>query len=292
MTPIETQSIQVPDSGNAQRLHVKAAACSVQGACRDTNEDAQYVSPDTHLFVVADGMGGHAAGELASKFAVDVLAHDLAHIAANADDKEVEYRVQVALDRANCLILDTASKLKCAGAGTTVVLALLLNHRLYVTGVGDSRAYLIRGHDIERLTIDDTWPDTMRHAGQISVDEARRHYMRNMLLSALGMEQFKADQKAIRVLDVYHGDRYLLASDGLTDTVHERRLSEIIRQNDFPQQASQKLVQEAIANGAKDDATCVVFYVHGDVDADLCRMPTLTFWQRLTTWFQPAWKSN
>ena len=167
--------IQVPDSGRAQRLRVKAGAYSVQGALRDTNEDTQYVSPDMRLFIVADGIGGHAAGELASRFAVEVLSHELTQIATDADEKEVEYRVHSALDRANCLILDTATTMpECEGAGTTVVLALLLNHRLYITGVGDSRAYLIRGRAIERLTIDDTWPDALLHLGQISVDEARR----------------------------------------------------------------------------------------------------------------------
>ncbi len=187
-----------------------------RGATR--NEDSQYVSPDMDLFIVADGMGGHAAGEVASKFAVDVLSHELAKIGVDADEKEIEHRVHAALDRAHCLILDSAAADSASRPpGTTVVFGLLVNHRLYITGVGDSRAYLIRGGSIERLTIDDTWPDALFHLGQISADEAKHHHMRNMLLSALGMSDFDSDQEEIRAVDVYDGDRYLLASDGLTD---------------------------------------------------------------------------
>ena len=258
-----TRPIAVPDSGRAKRLRVTPGACSIQGPRRDTNEDHQYVSPDMDLFIVADGMGGHAAGEVASKFAVDVLSHELGQIAVDATKEEIERRVRAALDRAHCLILDSASTHpEHHGAGTTVVLALLLDHRLYIGGVGDSRAYLVRGDSIKRLTIDDTWPDTLLHLGRISVEEAGRHSMRNMLMDALGMESFKADEEEIRVLDVYHADRYLLASDGLTDVVDEARLLEIISRNDNPQQAAELLAQEAIANGAGDDVTCVVFYVH------------------------------
>jgi len=281
-----SQPIQVPDSGRAQRLRVKAGAYSVQGARRDTNEDAQYISPDMRLFIVADGIGGHAAGEVASKFAVEVLSHELTQIATDADEKEVEYRVHSALDRANCLILETATSIpECEGAGTTVVLALLLNHRLYIAGVGDSRAYLVRGKAIERLTIDDTWPDALLHLGQISVDEARRHHMRNRLMSALGMKAFSGDQKKVQVIEVYHADRYLLASDGLTDAVEEERLSEIISQTANPQRAAELLTQEAIANGAGDDVTCVVFHVQSDLSDELSASQPSTIWQRLLSLF-------
>jgi protein phosphatase len=160
-----------------------------------------------------------------------------------------------------------------------VVLALLRNHRLYVTGVGDSRAYLIRGRSIERLTVDDTVPDTLLHIGHISADEAKRHFMRNKLLSALGMEEFKAS-KEIRVLDVYHGDRFLLASDGLTDVVDERQLRKIVWQEGDPQDAADALLRQALDNGAGDDVTCVVFYVRSMLEdgAAPVRPP---FWQRL-----------
>ena len=284
-----TEPIKVPDSGPAQRLHVVAGACSIRGARRDLNEDSQYISPDMDLFIVADGMGGHAAGEVASKFAVDVLSHELAKIAVDTTQEEIEYRVLAALDRAHCLILDSAAtQPELHGAGTTVVFGLLLNHRLYITGVGDSRAYLLRGASIERLTIDDTWPDALFHLGQISSDEAKRHHMRNMLISALGIKDFDSNQEKIRAIDVYQDDRYLLASDGLTDVVEEDRLLEIINQNNNPQMAAEMLAQEAIACGAGDDVTCVVFYVQSDLIHETPPALSPTMWQRLASLFKPA----
>ena len=281
--------IRVPDSGPAQRLHVVAGACSIQGVRRDTNEDSQYISPEMKLFIVADGMGGHAAGEVASRFAIDVLSHELATVAVDATPEAIEYRVHAALDRAHCLIMEQGeNQPEYRGAGTTVVFGLLLNHRLYITGVGDSRAYLVRGALIERLTIDDTLPDALLHLGRISADEAKRHHMRNMLISALGIETFDSNQEEIRALDVYHGDRYLLASDGLTDVVNEDRLSKIISQNNDPQMAAEMLTQEALKGGAGDDVTCVVFYIRSDLSHEPPPASSPTIWQRLTSFINPT----
>lgn len=280
--------ITIPDSGRAQHLHIVAGACSVKGVRRERNEDSQYVSPDMGLFIVADGMGGHAAGEVASKFAVDVLSHELAQIDVDADEEEIKRRVRAALDRAHCLIVDsTLGDSTSRPPGTTVVFGLLVNHRLYIAGVGDSRAYLIRGSSIERLTIDDTWPDALFHLGQITADEAKHHHMRNMLISALGMSNFDSDQEQIRAIDVYDGDRYLLASDGLTDCVDEDRLLEIIRENDNAQTAVERLTQEALANDAGDDVTCVLFYVRSDLSREMLVSPSQSLWMRLTSLFKP-----
>jgi protein phosphatase len=275
-----TKGIAVPDSGRARRLRVVAGGCSVQGPRRETNEDAQYISPDLDLFIVADGVGGHAAGEVASRFAVDVIAHELVRFASDATDEEIERRVRAAINRAHCLILDQSAETpEQHGGKTTVVLGLLVNHRLYVTGVGDSRAFLIRGRSIERLTIDDTWPDVLRSIGKISADDARRHHMRNILMGALGMRDFQPN-KEIRVLDVYHADRYLLASDGLTDAVEETQLLDIMCRRRDPQRAAEDLVQQAIASGGGDDVTCVVFHVESDPGPD-ARLEPVGLWQRL-----------
>jgi protein phosphatase len=278
---VPTKAIEIPDSGRAQRLRVVAGGCSVQGPRRETNEDARYMSPALDLFIVADGVGGHAAGEVASRFAVDVIGHELARFVGDAPDEEIERRVHAAIDRAHCLILDQAAATpEQHGAETTVVLGLLVNHRLYVTGIGDSRAYLIRGRKIERLTVDDTWPDVLRSLGKISADEAKRHHMRNILLRALGMQNFKAGKKEIRVLDVYHGDRYLLASDGLTDVVGEVQLQSILSRCGDPQRAAEELAQQAIANGGGDDVTCVVFHVESDLETH-ARSEPAGLWQRI-----------
>lgn len=284
---LQAAPIKVPDSGRVQHLHVVAGAHSVQGARRDANEDSQYVSPDMDLFIVADGMGGHAAGEVASRFAVDVLSHELAKIDVDADEKEIEHRVHAALDRAHCVILGSTGDSESRPPGTTVVFGLLVNHRLYITGVGDSRAYLVRGGSIERLTVDDTWPDTLFHMGQITADQAKHHRMRNMLMAALGMSDFDSDQEEIRAIDVYDGDRYLLASDGLTDVVDEDRMLAIITENHNPQQAAERLTYEAIDNDAGDDVTCVLFYIQSDLLRQPPVAPIPTIWKRLASLLKP-----
>ncbi len=260
-----SEPLELRDSCQADRLLITASACSLQGTTRNTNEDRQYVSPNADLFIVADGIAGNSAGELASLFAVEVLSHELSKAVTEIDPTEIEHQLHAALEQANCLILDYAAQYpESHGASTTVVLALLADHHLYVTGVGDSRAYLVRGNSIERLTVDDTWPDQMLFLGKITTEEARKHHMRNVLFNALGMKTFEADKEEIRVLDVYHGDRYLLASDGLTDNVGEDRILEIMGQVDEPQQAVDLLAQEALANEGHDDITIVVFFVQSN----------------------------
>ena len=278
-----TNAVKIPDSGRAQRLRVVAGACSVKGTRRDTNEDCEYISPDMDLFIVADGVGGHNAGEVASRFAVDVLSHQLAQFVGPASDEEVQDRVHEALDRAHCMIVDLAEgEPEYSGAETTVVLALLLNHRLYVTGAGDSRAYLIRGKSIRRLTVDDTWPDVLYQMHEISADDAKRHWMRNTLLSGLGMRDFKAD-KQIQILDVYHGDRFLLASDGLTDVVDEEQLRKTVNDYSDPQKTAEELVEKAVANGGGDDVTCVVFFAESVMGAET-PSSRATLWSRIKDW--------
>ena len=101
------------------------------------------------------------------------------------------------------------------------------------------------------------------------------------------MKAFSGDQKKVQVIEVYHADRYLLASDGLTDAVEEERLSEIISRTANPQQAAELLTQEAIANGAGDDVTCVVFYVQSDLGDELSASQPPAMWQRLLSLFHP-----
>lgn len=248
-----------------QPLQVRAGACSLQGARRENNEDCQFISAERNLFIVADGMGGHAAGEVASHFAVNALSLELAHVPDDVSDDEIEELLHKALDRVHCLMLDfTESSRTYAGADTTVVLAVLVDNRLYVTGVGDSRAYLIRSNSIERLTTDDTIPDQLLRMGEISEEQARRHYLRNRLLSSLGAPDFHAD-KEIRMVPLQDGDRVLLSSDGLTDVLADEDLLSLIQGQTDPQRAAEQLTRSAIAANGGDDITCVVFFV---IDSD------------------------
>lgn len=250
-----------PAKPHTHPLQVRAGACSLQGARRENNEDCQFISAERDLFIVADGMGGHAAGEVASQFAVNALSLELGHLPDDVSDQEVEEYVHAALERTHCLMLDlTASSREYAGADTTVVLALLMHDRLYVTGVGDSRAYLIRGQSIQRLTTDDTIPDQLLQLGQITETQARHHYLRNRLLSSLGAQEFQAD-KEIHVVTLQSGDCVMLSSDGLTDVLTDDELLRVIRANAEPQRAAEELTRAAVAASAGDDITCVVFSV-------------------------------
>lgn len=244
------------------RLAVTAGSWSVRGPQRDKNEDCDYVSPALDLFIVADGMGGHDRGELASRFAVDALAHSLAHMRDEPHtDAEIEAAVRAALEYANCLVLDLSPESQTSGlAGTTVVIALLFGQRLFVTGLGDSRAYLLRSGTVEVLTEDDTFTAFLQRAGTISAEEARHHPMRNQLLASLGMRDFKPDVQ-IRVLDVLPGDRFLLCSDGLSDVLELEQIREGLESERDPRRVARELVNVALWNGAKDDATCVFFRI-------------------------------
>ncbi len=262
-------------------LRVLAGACSITGTRRDNNEDVAYISPDLRVFIVADGMGGHDSGEVASRFAVDALSHELAEVSSQShSDKEVEALVREALTHAHCLIASQAEdNPELTGADTTVVLALVFGSHLFVTGVGDSRAYLIRRGGIQQLTTDDSWPQLLLQAGVLSNEEAKRHCMRHVLLSSLAMPQFEPN-KEIRKLEVCAGDRFLLCSDGLTNAVDDAALQEIMLLEDNPQQTAEALVQRAVEKDAGDDVTCLVLHVVGS-DADEKRSARPSLLQRM-----------
>lgn len=263
----------LPTSSSAHRfnvpdLNVTAGAYSVCGANRQHNEDYTYVSPDRSVFIVADGMGGHQAGEFASRFVVDALTHELNRTFDDSDpDEAVEEHVRDAFQHANCLLLEAAEENPDYNrAGTTALLALVFGDRLFVTGIGDSRAYLLRGDTFEQLTLDDSLAAYMQKAGVISVEEAKTHPMRNRLCGFMGMENFQPDEE-FRVIHMQPEDVVLLCSDGLTDVVENKVIQATLTSHRNSQLAARQLVQMAVENKASDDVTCVVFRVE-DVSSE------------------------
>jgi len=259
--------ILLPTSSGSRRfrlpdLNVAAGAYSVCGSEREGNEDYKYVSPDRSVFIVADGMGGHRAGEFASRFVVDSLTRELDRTFDDDDPEEaIEQHVREAFEHANCLLLDaTHNTPGYDGAGTTALVALVFGDRLFVSGIGDSRAYLLRGNTFEQLTLDDSLPGYLQKAGVISAEEAKTHPMRNRLCSFLGMENFVPDGDS-RVIQLKPEDVVLLCSDGLTDVVDDYVIQAVLQSHRNPQLASRQLAQMAVENKAKDDVTCVVFRV-------------------------------
>ena len=243
-------------------LEVSAGAYSVCGTNRSNNEDYQYVSPDRSVFMVADGMGGHQAGEFASRFVVDTLTHELNRtFDDDAPDEDVESHVKAAFEHANYLLLDAAAdNPRLEGAGTTAIVALTFGERLFVSGVGDSRAYLLRAGQLKQLTLDDSLTAYLERAGVISSQEAAHHPMRNRLCAYMGMKNFEPDSDFC-VIRMQPDDVVLLCSDGLTDVCNDDVIHAILESHQNPQLAARQLVQTAVEYKAKDDITCVVFRV-------------------------------
>ena len=243
------------------------------GRKREANEDCFAVVPEDRLFVVADGMGGHAAGEVASRLAVSAIAD---FIASTRRDAEItwpfEYdttmsvegnRLKTAIRLANQRILDTiAHKKDLEGMGTTLVGAIMAGTRLCVAHVGDSRAYLIRDGAITQITSDHSWVNEQVKLGFLTKNDASRHPFRNVVTRALGSKDDVvvdlAEQEVIR------GDFVLLCSDGLNTMLNDEAIVGTILENGQDvEQAANSLVSRANENGGEDNVTVIVVKVEG-----------------------------
>jgi serine/threonine protein phosphatase PrpC len=218
-----------------------------------------------NLFVVADGMGGQLAGEKASEMAVEIIPRELARrlgTDAPDDDRALRGAIRESVAIANQDILSLSSiATEYANMGTTVVLALFRKDRAYITGIGDSRAYRLRNGKLEQLTKDHSLADALGEAGTIAREEVATHKFKNVLYLYLGCKDALEGPEEVRVLDVRPGDRFLLASDGLTGVVKDDQLAKVLREVDDPQEAAQRLVDQALANLSKDNVTCLVIHV-------------------------------
>jgi protein phosphatase len=228
---------------------------SAQGI-RPNNEDRFVVDHDRGVFLVADGMGGQDRGEQASGMAVDLIPRLLGErLAAKVD---VTHAVQDALDEANRAIV-LAGKSQPAGRrmGTTAVLAVHQAGQVYVAGLGDSRAYLVRGNRVEQLTVDHSVAQALVRNGTLSAEEARHSPWQNVLHRFLGCAEM-TDRAEVRPFKPEPGDRLILASDGLTNFVTEDDLRQGARQFSSPQAWADHLVELALERGSRDNVTCVV----------------------------------
>jgi PPM family protein phosphatase len=260
------------------RLRVTSAGLTDVGRKRTSNEDSFAISEQHQLFVVADGMGGHAAGEVASRLAVESIER---HISGSDPRKEPTYpasfrfprneeatlpvparRVLNAIRLANQEIVRSVRKNQShRGMGTTVVIAYLHGARAYIGSVGDSRAYLFRDGTLRQLTSDHTFVNEQVRAGTLTAQEARRHPARNILTRAVGsQEDVEAD---ILDQEIQAGDRLLLCSDGLTTMVEDAQILEALRAHgDDPAASCRALIDLANDKGGDDNVTVVL--IHSD----------------------------
>ena len=223
------------------------------GNVREHNEDSLTVLPP--LFAVADGMGGHEAGEVASEIAINTL-NDLA---PQTTDAEALARAVVA---ANLNVIKAPSQgIGREGMGTTLTAAILDKERLIIAQVGDSRAYLLHNGSLQQLTRDHSLMADMIEAGQLTEAEARVHPNRSVITRAIGSDPHM--QPDLYELNVETGDRLLLCSDGICTMIEDSAIASIMRHAPSAQECADELVEAALAAGGYDNATAVVVDVEG-----------------------------
>ena len=231
-------------------MKVLAGFATDIGRVRQGNEDCYLV--ETPLFAVADGMGGHRGGEVASHLALDTV--EAMHLRG-------EGTLGDQVREANRAVFKRSGEDRnVAGMGTTLTAALVQGDGLHLAHVGDSRAYLFRAGSLRQLTEDHTLVDRMVKAGEITRAEAEVHPHRNVVTRALGTEpEIAVDEQSVALMG---GDRILLCSDGLTGMVTEDQIQAILETTDEPQQAADRLIRAANRAGGIDNITAVVLDAH------------------------------
>ena len=249
------------------RMEVSAHGLTHVGRQRQHNEDAFLVESDAKLFLVADGMGGHAAGEIASRIAVDSISEFILHTKEDDGTWPHAYdehytrttnRLMAAVKLANTRVLEAMKKdARLRGMGTTVVACMADEEKMSVAHVGDSRAYLIREGQLSRITNDHSWVFEQVQAGMLTEAEAEKHPLRNVITRALGGAlQVTPDASEIHAKP---GDVFLLCSDGLTGMVPETEILRVVTANSSDlQKACQQLIDAANERGGLDNVTAVL----------------------------------
>lgn len=234
------------------------AGLSDTGKVREHNEDAFAFIPELGLAVVADGMGAHAAGEIASQIAVSTVL-SMMHLTAGASPRD---RLDTAVTAAHAAIRDKAqTSLRFDGMGTTIVLTLVHGRQLYHAHVGDSRLYRLRAGRLEQITRDHSLLQESIDQGLYSPAEARARVARNILTRALGLDgALKVD---IGQTDARAGDRYLLCSDGLYEMLSDPEISALLQRIPDPQKQVRALVDMANDRGGRDNISVIVIDIGG-----------------------------
>jgi PPM family protein phosphatase len=254
-------------------VHFTCAARTDVGIVRSGNEDNYMMLSDHGLFIVADGMGGHAAGEVASEMAVRITSQSIGSLRGTSDE-EAGDRIRNAIRAANDAIFErTLSEHDKRGMGTTVTVLALLPDRYLIGQVGDSRAYLFREGEVHQLTKDHSYVQEQVDAGLLTPDQARVHPYSNVITRCVGA--------GIDVVpDIYFGslekgDVLLLASDGLTGMLEDEQLVDILGSSDGPQAWVDQMVAEANRRGGLDNITAIVIRIDS-VDSDTGEHPTVS----------------
>ena len=242
-------------------LTLAIGAATDTGNLRGQNEDAHIA--EQNLFAVADGMGGHNAGEVASAMAIEHLRG-----IALSGVSSAESFAQVVRDLNSAIYASATSTTDQRGMGTTLTAAALLTptdnveqpSQIVIANVGDSRTYLLRSGELRQMSVDHSYVQELVTEGLLTVDEARTHPRRNIVTRALGIdEQVSVDTWTIPMFD---GDRFMLCSDGLVDEVPLDEITEMMREHSAPQLIAERLVTAAKRHGGRDNITVIVVDVN------------------------------
>ena len=239
---------------------MKAYAVTDVGRTRDTNQDYFYYSSEPvgnlpNLYLVADGMGGHKAGDLASRFTIENVVR---LVESYKDYRDPVTILAKAINEVNGMLIEKSKESEdYEGMGTTLVAATIDGDVLKVANVGDSRLYLIE-KDILQITRDHSLVEDMVRMGMIEKEEARNHYKKNVITKAIGVAEDKTSTPDIFEIEISRGDKLLLCSDGLTNMVEDYEMKKIIVNNDSIEEAVRNLISQANENGGKDNISAIL----------------------------------
>jgi protein phosphatase len=239
----------------------KFCAKTDTGRSRDNNEDSLAFDDDTHLAVLADGMGGYNAGEIASGMATAFIKAELSRwlteVGSVARSREVRRAMEICVDSANLAIFNSAnSNANYAGMGTTLVVAVFRDDGLILGHIGDSRCYRLRAGKLEQITRDHSLLQEQIDAGLITAEQAEHSTIRNLVTRALGVESgvlMEVNEHAVEI-----GDIYLLCSDGLSDMVNDTLITQIMNGESTLEHQAQALVDAANDHGGRDNISVLL----------------------------------
>jgi serine/threonine protein phosphatase PrpC len=257
-------------AARAAPMNVEFHSVTDTGRARSNNEDSVAVDGSAALAVLADGMGGYNAGEVASGMATSFIRSELGRwlqeASANAADADVRRAMDICVDNANRAIFNAAnSNPQYAGMGTTLVVAVFRDTRLLLGHVGDSRAYRLRGGRLLQLTRDHSLLQEQIDAGLITAEQAAFSTNKNLVTRAVGVEDTVLLETHLH--EVQPGDLYLMCSDGLSDMLDDATLGQLLQGDESLEDAASALVEAANEAGGKDNIAVILARAAGDTPA-------------------------
>ncbi len=236
---------------------MKVVSATNVGNYRKNNEDSYYVNESKNLFVLADGMGGHLAGERASKMATEIIGEDFA---GEREVKSIDDAIEIlssSIRDANKKIYESSQENEdYRGMGTTLSSGLILDDVLIYSNIGDSRIYRIN-EEMEQITQDDSFVNYLIEIGEITEEEAKNHPKKNVLTKAMGTTS--DIEVIVNTLNIKDKDVFLFCSDGLTNMVPDEEIFKIVKENS-PEEARDMLLDLALKNGGMDNITFILVF--------------------------------